>query len=302
MGFHGAAVRVRAPATSANLGPGFDALGLALDIHDEAEAQVGGSGTVLEVSGEGEQLPRDESNLVLRAMRAAFARLGEQPPGIRLSCTNRIPHGRGLGSSAAAIVTGVLLARALVPGGTMTMSDHDVLRLASQLEGHPDNVAACLLGGLTVAWTEQDTVEAVRLDCDPSLRPVTLIPPYESATSDARTLLPASVSHEDAARNAGRAALLVAALTGTSRALLAATEDRLHQPYRGVAMPESGRLIATLRAEGHAAVLSGAGPTVLALARDNAECARILACAPAGWEALCLPVATRGAHLVDADR
>jgi homoserine kinase len=302
MGLASAPVRVRAPATSANLGPGFDALGLALGLCDDVEAQVITSGTVIEVRGEGEQLPRDESNLVLRAMRAAFTRLGESPPGIRLSCTNRIPHGRGLGSSAAAIVTGVLLARALVADGGAALPDREVLSLATEVEGHPDNVAACLLGGLTVAWAEGDGVEAVRLECDPSLRPVALIPPYESATSDARGLLPDAVPHRDAAVNAGRAALLVAALTGTPRALLAATEDRLHQPYRGAAVPESAALIAALRADGHAAVLSGAGPTVLGLARDERECARVAASAPAGWHAMTLPVATRGAHLVHPER
>jgi homoserine kinase len=302
MTFASAAARVRAPATSANLGPGFDALGLALGLCDEAEAQVTASGTVIEVTGEGEQLPRDESNLVLRAMRAAFAQLGQSPPGLRLSCTNRIPHGRGLGSSAAAIVTGVLLARALVEGGTSALPDHDVLNLASELEGHPDNVAACLLGGLTVAWADGGTVEAIRLECDPSLRPVVLVPPYESATSEARGVLPETVTHADAAVNAGRAALLVAALTGTPRALLAATEDRLHQPYRGAVSPDSAALIAQLRSDGHPAVLSGAGPTVLVFAREDDKCARLIAGAPAGWRAMGLPVAERGAHLVGAER
>lgn len=300
--FHDGAVRVRAPATSANLGPGFDALGLALGLYDDVVARVHPSAVLIEISGEGEQAPRDESNLVARSMRATFARLGNQPPGLELSCTNRIPHGRGLGSSAAAIVTGIVLARALVVGGVDALPDDELLALASELEGHPDNVAACLLGGLTLAWSAAESVNAIRLDCEPTVHPVVLIPPYPSGTSEARGLLPDTVPHRDAAVNAGRAALLVAALTSVPEALLPATEDRLHQPYRAHAMPESAQLIARLRSEGHPAVLSGAGPTVLALARDDRESAHLTAAAPAGWRALSLVVAGHGAGLAGAER
>src|ERR1700760_4149221 len=144
--FRAGPVHVRTPATSANLGPGFDALGLALDLFDDVVAAVTDDGLSVDVAGEGEALARDENHLVVRAMRATFDRLGGQPRGLELSCANRIPHGRGLGSSAAAIVAGVLLARALVLGGAQALSLADVLGLASRLEGHPDNVAACLLG------------------------------------------------------------------------------------------------------------------------------------------------------------
>src|SRR6201996_3466331 len=143
--FRGGAVHVRVPATSANLGPGFDALGLALELVDDLVARIGEDGLAIDVAGEGETLPRDEAHLVVKAMRATFDRLGGQPRGLELSCANRIPHGRGLGSSASAIVAGVLLARSLVLGGEQQLGDADVLALASELEGHPDNVAACLL-------------------------------------------------------------------------------------------------------------------------------------------------------------
>jgi len=290
----GASVRV--PATTANLGPGFDALVLALELYDDVRARVIDGGLAIEVSGEGADVARDETHLVVRAMRAAFARLGAQPSGIGLGCTNRIPHGRGLGSSAAAIVAGVVLARALVDGGDELLPDDDVLAIACEIEGHPDNVAACLLGGLTIAWTDP-SAHAVRLDCDPGISPVALIPPFEASTATARGLLPTSVPHADAAFTAGRAALLIAALTGQRDALLAATEDRLHQTYRAPAMPESAELVAMLRAAGVPAVVSGAGPTVLALARSADEVAAARASAPQGWRPVEVPVAGRGAHV-----
>jgi len=295
-------VLVRVPATSANLGPGFDALGLALDLHDEVVARAIGERRVrIEVAGEGAHtVPTDESHLVIRAMRAAFDRLGGQPAGIALQCVNRIPHGRGLGSSSAAIVAGVLLARGLVAGGEAAFPDASVLQLAADLEGHPDNVAPCLLGGLCVAWSDEGRIAALRVPIVLAMQPVALVPPTPSATHLARGLLPSQVPHPDATRTAGRAALLMAALAGApggASALLAATEDRLHQPYRAASMPESAALVADFRASGAAAVLSGAGPTVLVLARDDAEVARVIAATPPGWQALTLAVDLRGAHL-----
>jgi homoserine kinase len=291
-------VRVRVPATSANLGPGFDALGLALGLHDEVEAWVAGDGLVVEVEGEGmDALARDESHLVVRAMRRTFELLGADPAGLGLSCRNRIPHGRGLGSSAAAIVAGIMVARALLPGGAERLSDGEVLALASDLEGHPDNVAACLLGGLTIAW-QHGGARAVRRDVDPAVVPVALVPPFTASTEQARRLLPKTVPHEDAAFAAGRSALLVAALTGTPQALFDATEDRLHQSYRAPAMPHSAELVAALRSAGHPAVISGAGPTVLVLARGEVEAATVLASAPDGWTGRVLPVDVAGARLV----
>ncbi len=291
------------PATSANLGPGFDALGLALSLYDDVVARVGGSGLSVQVIGEGaDEVPRDERHLLVRAMRAAFDGLGGQPDGIELVCTNRIPHSRGLGSSAAAIVAGIVLARALVAGGEDQLPDADVLALASELEGHPDNVAACLYGGLTVAWTSDERASAVRLDCATLITPLVFIPPDGSSTHVARGLLPDQVSHADAAFNAARAALLVAALTGRPEALLVATEDRLHQAYRAPAMRRTAELVDLLRGKGIAAVVSGAGPTVLALARDTDEAALALAQTPLGWHGEALAVDTDGARLVEPVR
>ena len=275
-------VRVRVPATSANLGPGFDALGLALSLHDDVDAWVCESGLSIEISGEGADLAgAGEDHLVVRAMRAAFAVTGSQPPGIGLRCVNRIPHGRGLGSSAAAIVAGILAARALAdPGppaadraaGAVGPDGRALLGLATELEGHPDNVAACLGGGLTIAWTADGQPRMVRLEPLSSIRPVVCVAPAPVRTEVARRLLPDLVPHRDAAANAGRSALLVAALTQlpagppeTAGALLAATRDWLHQDYRAAAMPETGALVGRLREAGIPAVVSGAGPSVLAL-------------------------------------
>jgi homoserine kinase len=268
------AVRVRVPATSANLGPGFDTLGLALALHDEVEARVIPSGLALDVSGEGasEVAGTGDKHLVVQTMRAAFDELGiPQPPGLSLRCVNRIPHGRGLGSSAAAIVAGILAARALA--GADTAADA-ALPLASELEGHPDNVAPCLYGGLTIAWLGDDAAGtahagAVRLEPLQAITPVAIIAPEPVSTRVARGLLPSQVPHADAARNAGRAALLVAALTACPQALLDATEDRLHQDYRAPAMPVTHRLVRRLRAAGIPAVVSGAGPSVLAFLTDG---------------------------------
>ena len=277
-------VQVRVAATSANLGPGFDALGLALAIYDDVTAQVTDTpGLRIDVTGEGApDVPRDESHLVVRSMRAAFDRLGAEPVGLELSCVNRIPHGRGLGSSAAAIVSGLVLARALVPAGRTTFDDAELLALAARIEGHPDNVAACLLGGLTIAWT-QDGARAVRLEPGADLRPVIFIPATSASTELARDALPERVPHADAAFNAARSALLVAALTGTAGLLLPATQDRLHQPYRAASMPESAALVAALREGGFAAVISGAGPSVLAFATADSELATLFGFRPEGW-------------------
>ena len=204
------------------------------------------------------------------------------------------------GSSSAAIVAGVLLARGLVAGGEAAFPDAGVLQLAADLEGHPDNVAPCLLGGLCVAWSDEGRIAALRVPIELAIQPVALVPPTPSATHLARNLLPSQVPHPDATRTTGRAALLMAALAGApggASALLAATEDRLHQPYRAASMPESAALVADFRAGGAAAVLSGAGPTVLVLARDDAEVARVIAATPPGWQALTLAVDLRGAHV-----
>jgi homoserine kinase len=299
------AVTVRVPATSANLGPGFDALGLALGLHDVVEARVIPAGLAIEVSGAGEATAaRGEGHLVVRAMRAAFGLLGGQPPGIGLRCVNAIPHGYGLGSSAAAIVAGLLAARALAPGGE-GLDEAALLRLATGLEGHPDNVAACLAGGLTIAWTSASGPHAARLALMPGLAPVVCVPSAPLATAQARQVLPSAVPHADAAANAARAALLVAALTGEPGLLMAGTEDFLHQPYRSLVMPDTADLIGALRAAGIAAVVSGAGPAVLALTMAGGQpgpeaVAPIAAAAGPRWQVRVLDVDRAGATVAAA--
>jgi homoserine kinase len=253
------------------------------------------------ISGVGAgKLPEDESHLVVRAFREACAQLGWSPPGLRLVAHNAIPQGRGMGSSAAAVVAGVLGAWALCPE-VDTIDDDAVLALATALEGHPDNVAACLLGGATLSWTTPAGARAVRLDVHPDLRPVVLVPPGVLDTHVARELLPAAVPHADAAANAGRSALLVHALTRQPGLLLEATEDRLHQQQRAAAMPESIELIERLRDAGHAAVVSGAGPSVLVLGTDDAAAAAA-GQLPAGWSVLTPRVDTGGATVLAEQR
>ena len=262
-------VQVRTPATSANLGPGFDTLGLALTLHDDLRARITGDSWTVSVTGEGAgELPTDESHLVVRAMLATFDEMGARPLGVAVECVNRIPQARGLGSSSAAIVGGVQLARALV---REQISDEDALRIAARLEGHPDNVAPCLLGGFTIAWTEAAGSRAVRLDVAAGVQPTLFVPQERGLTATARAALPSAVPHADAAFNTGRAALLVHALTRDPALLFQATEDRLHQGYRAEAMPGTASLVASLRSVGVAAVVSGAGPTVLALSPVPAD-------------------------------
>jgi homoserine kinase len=264
--FVSGAVRVRAPATSANLGPGFDALGLALALYDDVTARVTAEGVAVEVTGEGAgELPTDASHLVVRAMFAAFDDLGGRPPGLAVSCLNRIPQARGLGSSSAAIVAGIQLARGLVVDGQRRMDGAAALRLAARIEGHPDNVAPCLLGGFTIAWTEETGAVAVTRRPADAVHPTVFVPADRGLTAEARAALPATVPHVDAARSAGRAALLVHAITEAPALLLPATVDRLHQHYRAPGMPATFALVTALREAGVAAVVSGAGPSVLAL-------------------------------------
>jgi homoserine kinase len=287
-------VRASVPATSANLGPGYDSLGLALELRDDLTAEVTDHGLGVEIAGEGAgDVARDETHLVIRAMRAAFDALGQQPDGLLISCHNRVPHARGLGSSSAAIVAGVHLARALAVEGVDALSDEAAFRLAAKLEGHPDNVAAACFGGLTVAGAGVDGYFAVSLPVVAGVRAVAFVPPTALETSVARGLLPDAVPHHDAAADAGRAALLVAALTRDPDHLFEATQDFLHQEYRRPAMPESLALVDRLRADGQAAVVSGAGPTVLVLT-DATELEPLTTYLPDAWRSLTLDVATRG--------
>ena len=297
-------VRVTVPATSANLGPGFDALGLALDLRDHLEAEVLPVGLVVEVEGAGsDSVPRDERHLVVRALRRGLAALGEEPGGLRLSCRNVIPHARGLGSSSAAIVGGLALARALTVDGRERLDDDRLFGLAAAIEGHPDNVAPALLGGFVISGRDDEEGErdgdffAVPAAVSERLSTVVLVPPDGVETEVARGLLPAQVTHADAAANAGRAALLVTALGQRPDQLLRATRDLLHQSYRRPAMPASIDLVAELRRAGHPAIVSGAGPTVLVVhdaLPGSPAAAAVLAHCPEGWTGLELAVDRRG--------
>jgi len=291
-------VRVSVPATSANLGPGFDSLGLALSMRDELVAEVIATGLEVEVTGAGaDGVSRDESHLVVRSMRAAFDLMGAQPSGLRLSCANVVPHARGLGSSSAAIVAGVVLARGLVAGGALLADDDALFRLAARIEGHPDNVAPAFYGGFTISGRDEDgEFYSVGSPVDPRVDVVVFVPPTPVSTAVARGLLPAQVPHADAAADAGRTALLVAALAGQPEHLLRATRDYLHQQYRRPAMPDSLDLVDRLRADGVPALVSGAGPTVLAFT-DAAGAEALLGRCPDGWAGHRLEVDTRGARL-----
>lgn len=285
-------VHVRVPATCANLGPGFDCFGLALALHDDVVVHPTGGPLEVTVDGEGaDEVPLGEDNLLVQSMAAGLAHLGADHAAHTLSvrCRNRIPHARGLGSSAAAVVAGLTAARGLVPGGAAQMDDGDLLNLAAGIEGHPDNVAACLYGGVTLAWQETGRARAIREDVNARLAATVLVPATRASTTLARSLLPENVPHADAAANAGRAALLVQALTRRPDLLLVATEDLLHQRYRQSAMPQTLRLVDELRADAVPAVVSGAGPSVLALGTE-ADRERVRAACPEGWRVLSVPV------------
>lgn len=289
-------VEVSVPATSANLGPGFDSLGIALGLRDVLVGEVAdGTGFDVTVNGHGaDEVPLDESHLVYRAMCEAFAEMGCEVPGIRLACENKIPHSRGLGSSSAAIVGGVCLARGLVAGGSLLMDDDAVFGLAARMEGHPDNVAPAFYGGFTIAVGDGERFQATAVAVDPRVRVVAFVPPGPLNTSIARSLLPETVPHTDAAADAARAALLVVALSGRPELLLAATEDFLHQRYREPAMPESLALVRELRRGGIAAVVSGAGPTVVAFV-DDSTASDVRRRGPDGWDVMSLAVDSTGA-------
>ncbi len=286
-------VRVRVPATSANLGPGFDSMGLALGLTDDVEVRALGNAEVhVEVTGEGAgELPTGEDHLIVRAIRAALDDVGAPQVGLHLVCRNRIPHGRGLGSSAAAVVTGILAARMLI-AEPEALHNTAAFRIASDFEGHPDNAAPAILGGGTISWTNGDGPHATELPLHADVVPVALVPTTRLATKTARGVLPASVPHADAAFTAGRAALLVQALCHRPELLLEATEEKLHQEYRSGVMPATWQLVQALRSAGQAAVVSGAGPSVLVLERasdgDAGERTRaaVLAGLPDAWTVL----------------
>jgi len=270
-GFRTGIVTVRVPATSGNLGPGFDCLGLAYDLYDQVSVQVVDRPTTITVAGEGAgQVPLDETHLVLRAFRRTVADFGINQPQVVMHCVNHIPHGRGLGSSAAAVVAGIMAARELLPEPHQ-ISRQRVLELSTEFEGHPDNAAPAIFGGATASWLEEGVPGVVKIPVSDEIKPILLVPNRKLATSKARAVLPKSVPHQDAVFNLGRVALLTQALATKPELLLTATADRLHQPYRSAVMPESAELVKVLRQNGIPAVISGAGPTVLAFDNFSAD-------------------------------
>ena len=298
--FKATMAQVSVPATSANLGPGFDCMGLALDLRDRYAAQVLDDATFdVDVSGEGSaDIKTDKNNLVIKAMLHGFEHMGQKPKGIALRQLNVIPHGRGLGSSAAAIVGGLALARALVLGGEQLLTDEEMISLGSALEGHPDNIAAAVLGGATIAWTNRSQVNSghgVSIKVDPKIKALVFIPEAHLATSKARKLLPETIPHQDAVLNASRAALLVHAIQSRPDLLLEATEDLLHQNYRAEAMPKSMALVTKLRAAGVPAMISGAGPSVLVLhTLDDLEVEAVIKVGAGSFAAQKLAISTHG--------
>ncbi|MDO5683486.1 MAG: homoserine kinase [Propionibacteriaceae bacterium] len=274
----GRRVHLRVPANTANLGPGFDSLGLAFDWLDDCVIEVLGSGVQVEVTGEGEGfVPRDRSHLVIRCLDQGLAALGAAAPGVRLVAHNTIPHTRGLGSSAAATVAGLLAAWALARPED-EVDRQWLLTQANKVEGHPDNVAAAIFGGFVLTWVDDElepgTVHAATGRIHPDVRLFAYVHPDPVATKAARKALPATVPHAEAAKNSARAALLTHALAQEPALLHAATREWLHQDYRAELMPQTTELVRSLRARGFGAVISGAGPTVLVLT-DAAKAAEL---------------------------
>ncbi len=269
-------VRVKVPATTANLGPAFDAVGMALQLYNLVEMEETSSGLVIEVEGQGaDAIPRDEANLVYQVAKEVFDRVGYRPPGLRIKLVNNIPVASGLGSSAAAIIGGMVAANQLT-GEKLT--GEELLAMAAVREGHPDNVAAALLGGIVVAVAGTDRVQQIGLTPPKELRAVVAIPQFPMSTKAARGLLPSGVSFQDAVFNVGRTALLVASLAkGDLAGLLVGTEDRLHQPYRSHLIPGMAAVLDAVKQAGAKGVaLSGAGPSLIAFtagSEDKVACA-----------------------------
>jgi homoserine kinase len=260
-----AAVTVRVPATVANLGPGFDAFGVAVALHLEIDVEPRREGIEITLAGEGaDDLPRDESNLVIRSMNAFFDHIGRRPGGFAVHVKNPIPIGAGLGSSAAATVGGFFAARAIT-GGSMPQTE--MVGLAAQIEGHPDNVVPALLGGLVVCYQRggPDELKYFRLDPSDRLVPILVVPREGFSTRRSRQALPKQVAFEDAQYTASRAGLLVGALVeGAGADVLAdAMSDRLHEPHRLKLMPNSAEVYRELQAAGLPVALAGAGPSLL---------------------------------------
>ncbi len=299
----GTTLSVKVPATTANLGPGFDTLGLALSLYDELDVTVRSDSTSrVTVHGVGNgEVASDETNLVARSIAHVFASYDIPLPGLDIEAHNAIPHGRGLGSSGAAIVAGIMVAKGLLDG-VVDIDPVRMLELATDLEGHPDNVAPALFGGLTIAWVAEDGPKYKKLIAHRGVSTVVFVPETAMSTALARSLQPASVPHKDAVFNVSRSALLIAALIQSPELLFAATEDRLHQSYRASAMRETDDLIQMLRHNGLAAVVSGAGPSVLVLGSDPSQRLRaaelVAENSVSTWQALMLAVDFKGATVM----
>lgn len=269
----GTRATVTVPGSSANLGPGFDTLGLAVGLYDTVEVEVTEGGLEVEVYGEGEDdLPRDGSHLVVKAIRQGLAAADADAPGLRVVCTNNIPQSRGLGSSAAAAVAGVVAANALAG---FPLDEEKIVQLSSAFEGHPDNAAASVLGNAVVSWTEIPvdgrsvaSYRAVEIPVHKSIRATALVPNFHASTQAVRRVLPSHVTHTDARFNVSRAAVMTVALQNHPELLWEGTRDRLHQPYRADVLPVTAEWINRLRNRGYAAYLSGAGPTAMVLSQE----------------------------------
>lgn len=286
---------VTVPGSSANLGPGFDTLGLAVGIYDTVEVEVTESGLEVEIFGEGAaDLPRDNSHLVVKAIRSGLKAADAEAPGLRVVCNNTIPQSRGLGSSAAAAVAGVVAANALAGS---PLDDDAVVQLASEFEGHPDNAGASVLGGGVVSWTDipvdgsKPVYRAVRIPVDPSIKAVALVPDFHASTNAVRKVLPSHVTHTDARFNVSRTAVMTAALQSHPELLWEGTRDRLHQPYRADVLPVTSEWVNRLRNRGYAAYLSGAGPTAMVLTTTAVEPSLLDEARSAGLRVIGLDVA-----------
>ena len=292
----GLKARVKVPGSSANLGPGFDTLGLALSIYDTLEVEVIESGLEVEIFGEGaDDLPRDSSNLIVKAINSGLIAADVRAPGLRVVCHNQIPQSRGLGSSAAAAAAGVVAANTLAGS---PLDEDTVVQLSSEFEGHPDNAGASVLGGAVVSWTDipvdgrsKPSYRAVRIPVDESIKAVALVPDFHASTNAVRKVLPSHVTHTDARFNVSRTAVMVAALQHHPNLLFEGTRDRLHQPYRADVLPVTAEWVNRLRNRGYAAYLSGAGPTALVLITEPIEPALLDDARAAGLRVIELDVA-----------
>ena len=264
-------IRVQVPATTANMGPGFDCIGMALELHNVVEMIPVARGVTIEVSGEGAaDIPRDDSNLVYQSARRVFLQAGYTIAGLRIRLFNQIPIARGLGSSTAAIAGGIIAANILTGG---KLSVRDMVTLASSIEGHPDNVAPAILGGIVVSVNDGGEIKYLKIEPPIRLKGVVAIPDFNLVTKTSREAIPAQVPFQDAVFNVGRVALLVAALhQGDLGMLSAAMEDRLHQSFRSPLIPGLKKVLAAAKLAGARGVtLSGSGPSVIAYADANFE-------------------------------